>query len=58
MTGGGGIILSVELVHKLSTTCQCYAPDAPDDMVLGMCLKSLNATIVHSPVFHQVSSNN
>lgn len=53
LTGGGGIIFSVALVHKL-TTCQCYAPDAPDDMVLGMCLKALNATVVHSPVFHQV----
>lgn len=53
LTGGSGIIFSVALVHKL-TTCHCYAPDAPDDMVLGMCLKSLNATVVHSPVFHQV----
>lgn len=52
LTGGGGIILNVALVHKL-TTCKCYAPDAPDDMVLGMCLKALNATVVHSPVFHQ-----
>lgn len=55
LTGGGGIILSVALVHKLSTICQCYAPDAPDDMVLGMCLKAINSTVVHSPVFHQVS---
>jgi len=53
LTGGGGIIFNVALVHKL-TTCQCYAIDAPDDMVLGMCLKALNATVVHSPVFHQV----
>jgi len=53
LTGGGGIILSVALVHKLTTSCQCYTPDAPDDMVLGMCLKALNATVVHSPVFHQ-----
>ncbi|XP_001946987.1 beta-1,3-glucosyltransferase [Acyrthosiphon pisum] len=52
LTGGGGIIFNVALVHKL-TTCQCYAIDAPDDMVLGMCLKALNATVVHSPVFHQ-----
>ncbi|XP_060850332.1 beta-1,3-glucosyltransferase isoform X1 [Rhopalosiphum padi] len=52
LTGGGGIIFNVALVHKL-TTCKCYAFDAPDDMVLGMCLKALNATVVHSPVFHQ-----
>lgn len=52
LTGGGGIVFSVALVHKL-TTCRCYASDAPDDMVLGMCLKALNATVVHSPVFHQ-----
>lgn len=54
LTGGGGIIFSVGLIHKLTTSCRCYAPDAPDDMVLGMCLKALNATVVHSPVFHQV----
>jgi len=52
LTGGGGIIFNVALVHKL-TSCKCYALDAPDDMVLGMCLKALNATVVHSPVFHQ-----
>jgi UDP-glucose:O-linked fucose beta-1,3-glucosyltransferase len=54
LTGGGGIIFNVALVHKLGTNCRCYAHDAPDDMVIGMCLQSLNATVVHSPVFHQV----
>ncbi|XP_050545745.1 beta-1,3-glucosyltransferase [Daktulosphaira vitifoliae] len=52
ITGGGGIVLNIDVVHKLKD-CKCYAPDAPDDMVLGICLQSLNISIVHSPVFHQ-----
>lgn len=56
ITGGGGIVLSMNLVHKL-TKCKCGSPQSPDDMVLGICLKSLKATVVHSPVFHQVGLN-
>ncbi|XP_034034114.1 beta-1,3-glucosyltransferase isoform X1 [Thalassophryne amazonica] len=53
-TGGGGMVLSRVAVYKLvSSGCSCYSDDAPDDMVLGMCLTSLGVPITHSPLFHQ-----
>lgn len=53
-TGGGGMVLSRVAVSKiLSSGCSCFSDDAPDDMVLGMCLKSLNVPVTHSPLFHQ-----
>ncbi|XP_063059689.1 beta-1,3-glucosyltransferase-like [Engraulis encrasicolus] len=54
ITGGGGMVLSRAAVHRvLSGGCRCYSDDAPDDMVLGMCLSSLHIPVTHSPLFHQ-----
>ncbi|XP_030010995.1 beta-1,3-glucosyltransferase [Sphaeramia orbicularis] len=53
-TGGGGMVLSRAAVSRIiSGGCSCYTDDAPDDMVLGMCLKTLSIPITHSPLFHQ-----
>ncbi|XP_040908387.1 beta-1,3-glucosyltransferase isoform X2 [Toxotes jaculatrix] len=53
-TGGGGMVLSRTAVSRLiSSGCQCYSDDAPDDMVLGRCFTSLGVPITHSPLFHQ-----
>ncbi|XP_017271828.1 beta 3-glucosyltransferase a [Kryptolebias marmoratus] len=54
ITGGGGMVFSREaVVQILNSGCKCYSNDAPDDMVLGMCLNSLRLPITHSPLFHQ-----
>ncbi|XP_037402825.1 beta-1,3-glucosyltransferase isoform X2 [Pygocentrus nattereri] len=54
ITGGGGMVFSREAVQRiLSSGCACYSPDAPDDMVLGMCLNTLGLSVTHSPQFHQ-----
>ncbi|XP_046906395.1 beta-1,3-glucosyltransferase-like [Hypomesus transpacificus] len=53
-TGGGGMVLSrVAVSRLLSGGCGCHGDEAPDDMVLGMCLSSLGITTTHSPLFHQ-----
>uniref|UniRef100_A0A3Q0R9N6 Beta 3-glucosyltransferase a n=1 Tax=Amphilophus citrinellus TaxID=61819 RepID=A0A3Q0R9N6_AMPCI len=54
ITGGGGMVFSREtVVRLLSSGCKCYSNDAPDDMVLGMCLNALGLPVTHSPLFHQ-----
>lgn len=54
ITGGGGMVFSREaVVQLLASGCKCYSNDAPDDMVLGMCLNSLRVPVTHSPLFHQ-----
>lgn len=52
ITGGGGMIFSKAMVEKLAD-CHCRKDDAPDDMHIGMCLSSLDISVVHSPRFHQ-----
>lgn len=42
------------VVRLLDSGCKCYSNDAPDDMVLGMCLNALGLHVTHSPLFHQV----
>lgn len=42
------------VVQLLNSGCKCYSNDAPDDMVLGMCLNALRLPATHSPLFHQV----
>lgn len=42
------------VVRLLDSGCRCYSNDAPDDMVLGMCLNALALPVTHSPLFHQV----
>ncbi|XP_029374244.1 beta-1,3-glucosyltransferase-like [Echeneis naucrates] len=54
ITGGGGMVFSREaVVQLLDSGCKCYSNDAPDDMVLGMCLNALGLPVTHSPLFHQ-----
>ncbi|XP_051963411.1 beta 3-glucosyltransferase a [Xyrauchen texanus] len=54
ITGGGGMVFSREaVVQILGSGCKCYSNDAPDDMVLGMCLNALRVPVIHSPLFHQ-----
>ncbi|XP_058490835.1 beta 3-glucosyltransferase a [Solea solea] len=54
ITGGGGMVFSREaVVQLLNSGCKCYSNDAPDDMVLGMCLNALGLPVTHSPLFHQ-----
>jgi len=50
------MVLSLPALEKLVTNdaCYCSAPDAPDDMMIGVCLKYLHINITHSPLFHQV----
>ncbi|XP_018610548.2 beta-1,3-glucosyltransferase isoform X2 [Scleropages formosus] len=54
ITGGGGMVFSRMAVSKLlASSCRCYSDNAPDDMVLGMCLNALGIPVTHSPLFHQ-----
>ncbi|XP_061828620.1 beta 3-glucosyltransferase a isoform X1 [Nerophis lumbriciformis] len=54
ITGGGGMVFSREaVVRLLNSGCKCYSNDAPDDMVLGMCLNALGIPATHSALFHQ-----
>ncbi|XP_062872861.1 beta 3-glucosyltransferase a [Trichomycterus rosablanca] len=54
ITGGGGMVFSREAVLRLlASGCKCYSDDAPDDMVVGMCLNALRIPVTHSPLFHQ-----
>uniref|UniRef100_A0A672J8M8 Beta-1,3-glucosyltransferase-like n=1 Tax=Salarias fasciatus TaxID=181472 RepID=A0A672J8M8_SALFA len=54
ITGGGGMVFSREaVVQLLGSGCKCYSNDAPDDMVLGMCLNALGLPVTHSALFHQ-----
>lgn len=51
----GSMVFSREAVARLLRSgCRCYSNDAPDDMVLGMCLNALGLPVTHSPLFHQV----
>ena len=50
------MVFSREAVTRLmGSGCKCYSDDAPDDMVLGMCLNALALPITHSSLFHQVT---
>uniref|UniRef100_A0AAR2K147 Fringe-like glycosyltransferase domain-containing protein n=1 Tax=Pygocentrus nattereri TaxID=42514 RepID=A0AAR2K147_PYGNA len=54
ITGGGGMVFSREAVLRLlASGCKCYSNDAPDDMVVGMCLNAVQIPVTHSPLFHQ-----
>ncbi|XP_043106432.1 beta-1,3-glucosyltransferase isoform X3 [Puntigrus tetrazona] len=54
ITGGGGMVFSrVAVQNILAGGCGCRISDAPDDMVLGMCLTTLGLPVTHSPLFHQ-----
>ncbi|RUS72332.1 hypothetical protein EGW08_019911 [Elysia chlorotica] len=53
ITGGGGMVFSQRARDLLADRCKCYSDDAPDDMTLGMCLKSIGIPATHSRFFHQ-----
>ncbi|KAK3786123.1 hypothetical protein RRG08_045509 [Elysia crispata] len=53
ITGGGGMVFSQRARDLLADRCKCYTYDAPDDMTLGMCLKSIGIPLTHSRFFHQ-----
>ena len=53
-TGGSGMILSQRAaISLLKGECECWAPDAPDDMWLGLCLSRLGIPMVPSKSLHQ-----
>ncbi len=54
ITGGGGIVFSIRTVKKLIERCSCPTSSAPDDMIIGICLKQLGIEPIHSSLFHQV----
>ncbi|XP_032687711.1 beta-1,3-glucosyltransferase isoform X2 [Odontomachus brunneus] len=62
LTGGGGVVLSAPLVHRIIEPgiCDCPSATTPDDMHLfGACLLRLgyiHSQPVHSPLFHQARS--
>uniref|UniRef100_A0A0B7A1S6 Fringe-like glycosyltransferase domain-containing protein n=1 Tax=Arion vulgaris TaxID=1028688 RepID=A0A0B7A1S6_9EUPU len=53
ITGGGGMVFSMPAVKLLAERCECYKNNAPDDMTLGMCLRSIGIPVTHSRYFHQ-----
>ncbi|KAL9874453.1 beta-1,3-glucosyltransferase isoform 1-T2 [Glossina fuscipes fuscipes] len=53
ITGGGGIAFSLPTLRLIINHCKCPSPSAPDDMILGSCLHSLQLRTVHSMRFHQ-----
>ncbi|KAJ6650035.1 Beta-1,3-glucosyltransferase, partial [Pseudolycoriella hygida] len=53
ITGGGGIVFSIRTIKKLVNRCSCPTRSAPDDMIIGVCLKQLGIEPIHSPRFHQ-----
>lgn len=53
ITGGGGIVFARPLLERLAETCVCPSSAAPDDMIVGMCVRQLGAEAVHSERFHQ-----
>ncbi|XP_037961043.1 beta-1,3-glucosyltransferase [Teleopsis dalmanni] len=57
ITGGGGIALSLPVVRLILQHCTCPSATAPDDMILGSCLHSLQLSAIHTPRFHQARPN-
>ncbi|XP_073823069.1 beta-1,3-glucosyltransferase [Musca autumnalis] len=57
ITGGGGIAFSVPALRRIVQHCSCPTPSAPDDMILGSCLHTLQMKALHSAHFHQARPN-
>ncbi|XP_067931636.1 beta-1,3-glucosyltransferase-like [Watersipora subatra] len=54
ITGGGGTVLSMPSVKAIiNGGYKCNKPDEPDDMMLGIWLRSLQIPALHSSLFHQ-----
>lgn len=54
ITGGGGIVFSLNVVEKLLQSCTCPTPSSPDDMIIALCLQRIGIEPIHSSRFHQV----
>ncbi|XP_061396343.1 beta-1,3-glucosyltransferase [Musca vetustissima] len=57
ITGGGGIAFSLPTLRRIVQHCSCPTPAAPDDMILGSCLHTLQMKALHSAHFHQARPN-
>ncbi|KNC23175.1 hypothetical protein FF38_00538 [Lucilia cuprina] len=54
ITGGSGIAFSLTVVKLILQHCSCPSATAPDDIILGSCLHSLQLKALHSPGIHQI----
>lgn len=54
ITGGGGIVFSVNVIKELAKSCTCPSLSSPDDMIIALCLQRLGIEPIHSSRFHQV----
>ena len=51
------MVLSRAAVERVvSDKVECASISTPDDMFLGLAAKKLGIDIIHSPLFHQVST--
>ncbi|KAH7956919.1 hypothetical protein HPB52_013556 [Rhipicephalus sanguineus] len=58
LTGGSGMVFSRKTVERIiNSPCSCSKADSPDDMTLGVCLKQLDVSLTHSPLFHQLGTD-
>jgi hypothetical protein len=48
------MIFSRRAVELIVENCQCQAPDTPDDMYIGACIRQLDIKFIHSDLLHQV----
>ncbi|XP_053374894.1 beta-1,3-glucosyltransferase-like [Mercenaria mercenaria] len=53
ITGGGGMVFSMPVVQRLVDECHCSSNDSPDNMIIGMCLRSFDIPITHVPYLHR-----
>eukprot|EP00435_Cladocopium_sp_Y103_P026219 s77_g6.t1 len=60
ITTGAGMALSNAALQRLMscTSCNCRAPDAPDDMSLGSWFRNLGIEATHEEGFHQSEPQN
>lgn len=54
ITGGGGIVFTLNVIKKLASNCICPTISSPDDMIIAVCLQTLGIEAIHSSRFHQV----
>jgi len=52
-TGGAGMVFSVPAAKVLADECECPNFDSPDDMIIGLCSRSLQIPIISLASFHQ-----
>ncbi|WKY13871.1 hypothetical protein Q1695_004594 [Nippostrongylus brasiliensis] len=52
-TGGAGMVFSPSAARAIATNCECPADDSPDDMIIGLCARRLDVSIIHNAAFHQ-----